>query len=152
MTAPTQSDMLKYNTSSPYRVSPMPATGYCCAPLHTSQMRLQISFCLYEGASEQLHGQQSWVDKLHASLGQEGRPTVCFSFFLRGGLVSCGWFCNSRWFQICVLILAMLRICSFHILALEKIGFFREDSVSSKKSFLAAFFFFFFPFLKFSSC
>lgn len=30
MTAPTQSDVLKCNTSSPYHVSPTPATGHCC--------------------------------------------------------------------------------------------------------------------------
>lgn len=64
MTAPTQSDMLKYNTSSPYHISPTPATGHRCPQLHISQMRLQISFYLYVG--QQLTDQPSGVDKLHA--------------------------------------------------------------------------------------
>lgn len=32
MTAPTQSDTLRYNTSRPYHVSGLPAAGHRCAP------------------------------------------------------------------------------------------------------------------------
>lgn len=54
-----------------------------CTPLRWGYRLVSVYM---RGASEQLHGRQSWVDKLHASLGREGRPTV---FFLGGGVKWC---------------------------------------------------------------
>lgn len=51
MAGPTQSDMLKHNTSLSYHVTPITAKGHYSTLLPTSQIRLQISFYLYVGSN-----------------------------------------------------------------------------------------------------